>query len=178
MRYNIYFIFEDEAEAHLEALRIKLSEQVAGVSDATGKMRPHLSLLVFDNSDQAHVLERFQDYANTLHSFSLRLKTISAFTGQRNVLYVEPVISDELENNYRVSVSHFSNSDIVAAYRDIDKWKPHITLAKGLNDSAFNKAKELAVNSWSPIDARVNSVGLINVQKPLQVLAITNLVTI
>jgi len=172
MRYGIYYSFNHEAEAVLQDLRKTLAYEVAGVPDVKGKMLPHLTLMVFDDVNHASVVERFERFSGSLDGFVLTLKSINSFPGRRNVVYVEPLISDTLRTSYLHCLSSFSSSAIVPSYRDPAGWKPHITLAKNLDIHTCHAAKVIAGREWVPMEAEVRRIGLINVQKALEVLAL------
>lgn len=171
MRYCIYVTFDPGTQQALQDMREKLAAQVPGVPRVAGKMMPHLSLLVFDDPHPASVLERFAPLAAGMHRFGVTLKGIDSFTGRRNVLYVAPALSEPLQDSYLRCFKAFSGSAPVPAYTDPARWKPHITLCKGLRERAFREAGAIARREWTPRGADVAHIGLIDVQKPLDVLA-------
>ena len=176
MRYGLYFSFDESTEEALQKLREELARQVPGLPGIEGKMGPHLTMLIFDDSNQASVIERFQGLAGDLESFTLKLGEIAHFQGRRRVVYVEPVMPEKLRENYERCRTAYISSEIVPAYNDPVLWKPHVTLAKGIKSHGpFNKAKNIAEKIWNPVEARIRSFGLIDVQKPTEPLALKKL---
>lgn len=175
MRYGIYFTFDTETEEQLQNLQRKLTREVADIPSIERKMDPHLMMLVFDDEDPARVQNKFVQLAAGISRFNLKLDAINAFRGRRNVLYAEPQLSDELKNSYLCALHAFSGSAIVPAYCNPVEWKPHVTLTKGLPNDTFRAAKVLAERNWFPLEGHVKTIALINVQRPLDVLASKNL---
>lgn len=170
MRYCIYLTLDPHTCLVLQTLQEKLAAKSPDYS-MDGKLGPHLSLLVFDDTDQDYVRIRFQRVADSMNGFSVRLRGIGVFSGRRNVVFVEPLPSNALNESYLHCLDAFSGSDIVPQYRGLDAWKPHITLAKGRNSRCFPEIKALAIREWLSRTADICGVALINVQKPLEVLA-------
>ena len=50
-------------------------------------------------------------------------------------------------------------------------WVPHCTIIKRMDNRLFIKAEKLAKKEWKPMLARIDKIELIDVKKPLQVLA-------
>lgn len=175
MRYGIYFTFDEKTESALQELRLRLAREIAGIPSVEGKMVPHLMLLVFDSDNFESIMEKFKSFASGTDGFPIKLISIDAFEGRRNVVYTEPTISDKLKENFLRCLDVFSHADVVPAYRDLAHWKPHITLTKGIYGRVFRRAKELAEQKWRPLDGYVSSLGIINIQKPLDVLALKTL---
>lgn len=172
MRYGLYLTFDEKAEKALQNIRRDLTRQVHSLPGVDGKMRPHLTMLIFDDDDHSSVLIRFKPLADKLESFPIKLGGIGHFQGRRHVVFVEPVMSEKLKDSYEHCRTAYTQSTIVSAYNDLALWKPHVTLAKGIKSyTPFKKAKDFAERHWSPAETHVCSFGLIDVQKPTQPLA-------
>ncbi|WNV04668.1 2'-5' RNA ligase family protein [Candidatus Methylospira mobilis] len=170
MRYCIYLTFDRQTHLILQQLQEKLAARAPGFG-LDGKLWPHLSLLVFDDADQDGVLIRFDRVADGLNAFVVELNGINIFSGRRSVVFVELVPSFALQDGYLRSLNIFSGSTAAPEYRAPDLWKPHVTIAKGRGNGVAREIKELADSEWAPRTADVDGIGLINVQKPAEVLA-------
>lgn len=172
MRYCIFLTFDDNAQQALHAFREDLARHAPGVPRLDGKMGPHLTLAVFDAERQESVPEKFEKLTNGLRTFALALNDVGSFEGRKKVLYVAPLPSQELQTCYERTHAFLAPSyAMVPAYRDPSKWTPHVTLTKGIGGRAFQKAFAYAMTHWSPMNAAVARVGLINVQRTLEILA-------
>lgn len=171
MRYAVFLKFNMSAENALQNLRKNLAQTVKGVPGIEGKMGPHLTLAVFDSDEQNAILETFQKFAKTCEPITLNLDRIDNFNSRFKVLFVAPANSPKLQTQYERCHDLFSRTaTMMPAYQDGQKWSPHITLTKGIRGLIFERAKNFAENNWAPIDATTQSIGLINVQRPLEVL--------
>jgi 2'-5' RNA ligase len=170
MRYGIYLGFDKKTETALDDLRRRLFNDVSHMPPPK-KMRPHLTLLVFDDDEPDGVMGRFKAVMGGSKGFGIKLNCVGSFLGKRSVLYIEPQMSKELKAVHARVFEIFSGSESVPSYRDPKEWKPHITLAKGLTERTFLEAKTLAENLWKPATGKIHLIGLIDVQKPLEILA-------
>ncbi len=171
MRYAVFFTFDEKTEEVLQGLREALAENIRGVPPVKGKMGPHMTLAVFDNGEQNGVFECFDALAQGFRSIALTLHGLGSFPGRRKVLFVEPMPSRELQTCYeRCHTSFAAFSKMVIAYHDPVQWHPHITLTKGIGGHVFQEAYAFAKARWQSLNAITRSLGLIDVQKPLEVL--------
>jgi 2'-5' RNA ligase len=170
MRYCIYLTFDRQSHLVLQQLQEKVAVQAPSYGMA-GKLGPHLSLLVFDDADRENVLVRFGRVADDLHGFIIQINGIGIFSGRRSVVFVEPSPSLALTESYLRCLDRFSGSAIVPQYCIPDRWKPHITLAKGGDEKLAQEVKALAEREWAPCSVGIEGIGLISVHKPLEALA-------
>jgi 2'-5' RNA ligase len=170
MRYGVFFTFDDKTQTALQGLRERMVREVKGLPRVAGKMGPHLTLAVFDDNDHERVLEHFQKLAESLRPFNLTIHDIGFFPGRRKVIFAAPLPSPELQLCYECCHAAFKNAAMVPDYRDSEKWHAHITLAKGISGRVFHNAKSCAETNWTPMNAAVQKIGIVNVQKPLEVL--------
>jgi 2'-5' RNA ligase len=175
IRYALYLAFDPHTESALQKLREAMAMQVKGVPSVTGKMLPHLTLLVFDDDDSENVVKKFEVLITSVASLPIVLGGIDAFEGRRNVLYVKPTLSQPLKEQQERCFNCFSGSNIVSDYRSPSRWKAHVTLTKGIDADTLVQARALAEKMWIPRQSVTTSIGLINVQKPLQPYAVCKL---
>jgi 2'-5' RNA ligase len=163
MRYGIYLTFDAHTEQSIKRLQNKLK----GVP----KMAPHLTLLVFDDANNEGVLKKFKEFIHDFETFSIRLKKVNSFSRRHTVLYLEPVSSRALKEAYLRCLDGFASSCIISRYRTLAQWHPHITLAKNMSSSELHEVKAMVEEERTPLKVTVCGIGLINIQKPLEVLA-------
>lgn|GEM_PF-2875563 len=172
MRYAIFLTFDPETESALQSLREQLTQNVPGVPKVTGKMGPHLTLAVFDDNDQQSVIDRFQTLTPQLCAFEITLYGIASFPGRRKVIFADPMPSSALKEAFELCQFVFSKSSaMVPAYQNAEAWHPHVTLTKGIGGHTFHEAFALANTNWQPLAATAQTLGLIDVQNPLKILA-------
>ena len=174
MRFAIYLGFDKKTENAIKDLRLALFEGVRHMPHPK-KMPPHLSLFVFDSDDIDDVLGRFKAIADGMTRFDIKLGRIGAFRSRRSVLFLTPQITKSLKEAHRRAIEVYSGVDPAPAYQNPEDWKPHVTLATGLAPRTFCDAEKLAEKVWKSATAGIRLLGLINVQKPLEILASKNL---
>jgi 2'-5' RNA ligase len=169
IRYGIYLTFDRATETALLSLRKELANRFAN-HIKLAKMPPHLTLLVFDEMDESATVERFKQCVRSIESFDLMLNDIGLFRKQRAILYIKPILSNNLQHSYQCCFDHFLKSAIVPEYQDSRLWTPHVTLVK-IDHQYSNEGIALVEQQWQARPAIIDSIGLINVRQPLQVLA-------
>lgn len=172
MRFAAYLTFDSASNAVLQTLRETLTQHIPGIPSPNGKMAPHLTLLVFDADDPQSVITQFEPLSRNSESIPITLVDIGSFTGKRNVLYVKPLLAASLKNQQQRCFDSYAAVMPVRQYRIPLHWKPHVTLAKGIDDATLEKATALAQTLWKPRQAHSAAIGLINVQKPLEPLSL------
>jgi len=153
-------------------MREDIARNVPGAPNVQGKMGPHLTLAVFDHQDQAEVTRIFASFAADFRGFSVKFHKLGFFDGLWKILYAAPLPQPELLDLRLRAHSTFSGVAVmVPHYRDPADWIPHVTLSKGLKDRVFQDAMAYAEERWKPVTASAWTTGLVNVQRPLEVLA-------
>lgn len=171
IRYNIYLTFDAATETALQALRELLVAQVPGLPGVEGKMAPHLSLLVFDDEQQDLVIERFWRFTREVTPIFVTLADVRTFSERSPVLYIDVLKSNPLKTLYFSCLKHFRDSTVLPTYRNPHAWRPHVTLAKRITPELCAAAKAIAEREHNARRASIDHLGLIDVRKPLDVLA-------
>lgn len=137
------------------------------------EMEPHITLLIFDDDNKEKVIENFNNcYVSSIQSFKINLDEVGNFGKQ--VLYVGPQKNKQLNNIQKLIYEHFLSYKVDDKFI-LNRWKPHCTITKHLNSKKFFNAKILIKKYWQPLTAEVKEIGLIDVKKPLEVLAVKTL---
>jgi 2'-5' RNA ligase len=171
MRYAVFLTFDDKTQTALQTLREGIVRHVPGAPKIDGKMGPHMTLAVFDDQNQAAVLEKFENLAAGFYAFKINLHNLGFFDGRWKILYAAPLASPDLQSTHKRAHKVFSAASVmVPHYRDQADWVPHVTLSKGLKGRIFTDVKACAEKSWKPLSATAGRTGLVNVQRPLEVL--------
>src|SRR5688572_26156055 len=147
-RFAIYLTFDAETEDALQTLREDLVSHIQGLPPVAGKMSPHLTLLVFDAGDPSVVIKKFEALSTDMISLPIMLDGLDAFLGKRNVLYVKPIPNRRIKEQQQRCFDYFTDLKMAHGYKDPNRWKPHITLTKGISNDLFIQASAFAKDQW------------------------------
>lgn len=162
MAYAIVLYPDQETQERIRGIWSELAR--CGISDhmLASHWRPHVSLAVFNQLYVPDVEEKLRALAANTPSFPVLSSSIGIFPGEQNVLFLSPVVSDDLIRIHR------QLHELVRAYRDQerefyleDRWVPHCTLAERLPQSLVGRAAEVCARIPMPIAADMTQIGLV-----------------
>ncbi|MGH6926292.1 MAG: 2'-5' RNA ligase family protein [Propylenella sp.] len=138
-------------------------EEVAGLQTVRriGDVH-HISLGVYDDVSVEQFVDELQRFAETVVPIPIRLAMIGVFPGARSVLYLGPVVTEELlalHRRYHAALAGFAQS-CWEHYRR-EHWVPHVTLALEIEPEALEEAVAAARKHWAPHDARLDAMRFI-----------------
>lgn len=155
MPYAVELYFEAEATQKLRASSYRLTgfEQ---------DMQPHVSLAVFETCQQEDIKHLLTAFARETSAFRLKFAAIGSFPGTEGVIFLAPVVSQDLLTLHQRFHRHLSliNQSSLAYYVP-GQWVPHCTLAFGVPDE--NIAGLMQGFRLEPLfdEVQVTEIGLI-----------------
>lgn len=161
MNYAIELVFDDESQKVINELRTKLNNN--GVHDEAVKLN-HVSIGDYKSDNIEELKNRVIEFSKTIKPFELSLVSVGTFMTKENVLFFEPVMTDELFDVHKRFIEYMKDFDgELNQYYDINKWMPHCTIAIRLSDEELLKGiKFLKEIIKLPIKATVDKIDIIN----------------
>jgi len=167
IKYGIYISFDKVSETIIQATQKELISKIKDLPPFP-KMRPHITLLIFNSSEHNKVLDIFKTINQ--HSFTLSLNHIDSFAGKNNVIFIKPETSLELNTLQELVYNKFIEFPHTHSSLPLN-WKPHCTLNKRMSLRVLEEVKSYFKTIYKPITARIEKIELINVYHPLEILA-------
>ena len=141
MNYAIELIFDDNSQKEINELRKKLIEN--GVHDEAVKLN-HVSIGDYKTDNIEVLKNRVTEFSKTIKPFDLSLVSVGTFMTKENVIFLEPIITDELIDVHKRFIEYMKDFDgELNQYYDINKWMPHCTISIRLTDKELFKGIEL-----------------------------------
>ena len=161
MNYAIELVFDDESQKIINNLRKILQEN--GVHDEAVKLN-HVSIGDYKTDNLEELKAKVIEFSKMIKPFELTLSSVGTFMTKENVIFLEPVMTEELLNAHKKFIKFMEGFDgILNPYYDIDKWMPHCTISIRLSDEELYKAiKVLKESIKLPIVVKVEKIDLIN----------------
>ena len=161
MNYAIELVFDDESQKVINELRTKLNDN--GVHDEAVKLN-HVSIGDYKTDNIEELKKRVTEFSKTLKPFQLSLVSVGTFMTKENVIFLEPVMTDELIDIHKRFIEHMKDFDgELNQYYDINKWMPHCTISIRLSDEELFKGIELLKEIIKlPINVTIDKIDIIN----------------
>jgi 2'-5' RNA ligase len=122
--YAVELFFDTSADETLRRL-FALTDSVMLRVHAS----PHISLAVFDDVDTSRLIDVVCSFAERTHEFNVRFSSVGIFPTGENVVFLAPVVTDELLALHR---SFHGELDSVGLscdeYYRPGRWVPHSTI--------------------------------------------------
>ena len=162
MKCAIELVFDKNSQKIINDLRKKLSEN--GVHDEAVSIN-HVSLADIEIEDnQLNVVkDLLSNFAKKHKRIKLILSSAGSFMSNENVLFLAPIMTEELiRYNYEI-VDELENNGIPCGkYYTKNNWQPHCTVAIRLSDNELIKGFEvLKNNNILPLEVIVDSINLL-----------------
>lgn len=143
-------VWERLARASINSMRLDLGAQ------------PHISLAVCEELDPALLREDLRRFAESTRPLSLALSSAGAFPTAEGVVYLAPVVTQELLEVHRRFHGLLRERGIepVEYYRP-GNWVPHCTVALGVAPDKMGAAMELCLRSEAFGPVELDEVSLI-----------------
>jgi 2'-5' RNA ligase len=163
MPYALELFFDPRSETRLRKLIGGLRQTRIGgtvlIDDV--KARPHITLAVFDHADEQVMCNVVRELARATPSLPVILSSLGMFPGKESVLFLAPVLDEELlelQRKVHSRLNEFTQSPwkMYAPGR----WVPHCTLALKLPLESVTRAIEILSESTFPITADLVELGV------------------
>ena len=161
MNYAIELVFDNESQMVINELRTKLNEN--GVHDEAVKLN-HISIGDYKTDNIEELKNKVIEFSKTIKPFELSLVSVGTFMTKENVIFLEPIMTDELMDIHKRFIEYMKDFDgVLNPYYDIDKWMPHCTISIRLSDEElFKGIKLLKEIIRLPIKVIVDKIDIIN----------------
>ena len=164
-KYAVELIFDEESQKKINKIRELLSS--SGVHDEAVPTN-HVSIADFETDDLEGLKVKVNEFANNIDKFKLNLAMVGTFMTKENVIFLQPVMTDELMNVHKMFLDSMKDFDGKAnEYYNHNKWVPHCTIAIRLSDEELIKGFEtLKSISFLPIEVTVDKIDILNYPSP------------
>ena len=163
MGYAVELFFDHESELAVRTVWDGVAKALGRPSLSDIGARPHISLAVYgDGLDTNGFQEQLLGFAESTDPFDFCLRSLSAFTRQEGVVYLAPVVTEQLLSVHeRFHEAFAQHKDSVVAHYQPGNWIPHCTVAIDLVPAEIQKAVGYSREAFKPISGRFQEIGLV-----------------
>lgn len=158
--YLISIYFDTKTENTMQALINQIAKATGNTFMTDGKIPPHITLLAFETKDEEKAIELLERNICRFKSGSLFFSSIGAFKGQ--VIYAEPVLNEYLHNMISVLYGIYNDMPDIkfSPYYKPFGWIPHLSVGKHLEKEQMEKAFEIMIKQFAPLEGVVTRIGI------------------
>jgi 2'-5' RNA ligase len=158
---------DDQSAARAAALCRRLAQ--AGLPDELTRLgyRPHVTLAIYDASDDAELRENLERYAAQSTPLEVAFTSIGVFPGAPHAVFLAPAASLELAREHARLLAELGLAP--RAQHRPGAWTPHCTLVSTLDDATLPAALAVLHADWTPLAATLDRLQLVSFP-PVQVL--------
>lgn len=162
MGFAVEMRFDPQAESRVRSLWDELARQGIRSPLPTIGSRPHVSLAVFDRLDPSRIRPELERMAAKIAPIPLTLCAVGSFPTQEGVVFLAPVVTQELLELHRRVHAHIDELGlrVLEHYRP-GRWVPHCTVAIDLPREQVPLALDICRGSRAFGPALLAEIGLV-----------------
>jgi len=170
MPYAVVLLFDKNSDEYIREIWRTLKESgISSYMQDSGSV-PHITLSVFKELDTADADKRLIAFSEKVSKLKLVLASLGAFPTEDGVLFLAPVVTEELLRVHKAFHDLFDDlKERQMPYYLPGSWVPHCTLALNIPKEKVHKALDAVIRAYKPIVAEVDRVGLVEYH-PVKVL--------
>lgn len=162
MPFGLQLDVDAETEASLTRLAKRLEaigdlETVHGIGDCH-----HLSLGVWQDLPVRRFIADAERFANSMGVMALQIESVGMFPGEQNVLFLAPVVSEELlALHQRCHAALAAYDATLWEHYRLSRWVPHVTLAMNVHPAVLPQVMSIVTEGWTPRIVQLPAVRII-----------------
>lgn len=167
MPLAVTLCLDDTSAARAAALCERLAQ--AGLPDELTRLgyRPHVTLAIYDASDDAKLRENLERYAAQSTPIDVAFTSIGVFPAAQHAAFLAPASSLPLATAHARLLAELGLEP--RAQHHPGAWTPHCTLVSTLDDATLPTAMAVLQRDWTPLAATLDRLQLVRFP-PVQVL--------
>ena len=152
MPYAIVLTFDKESSLIITQVFKRFKSKKISPMLYEEKMKPHITLIIFNNIDIDLAKEKLKLFSIEAKSFKIQISSIGYFPSEESVLFLNPKASEELLNFQQRVFGLFKDFE---AENSPITWIPHCTLGMHIKKKNIAKAidiikEEIVMTSEKP----------------------------
>ena len=165
MDYALELFFDSESEA-----RVRSYWQAVDSSLPRLQSTPHVTIGCFSDSPLEQANEALRCAAEDIAPFPLCFAALGMFTTPEHVLYLAPIVTQELLNLHTRLHEAFAFCDSANFwYYHPGNWVPHCTISAAQNAEELARAAQVLAREHRPFTAQVTRLAWVEITKPIKI---------
>ena len=162
MKCAIQLVFDKQSQDKINSLKNILKNN--DIQDNAVPIN-HVSLadIEIDNNNLNTIESILKNFAKNHKSLKLTLSSVGSFMSKENVLFLTPIITEDLINyNDELIMTLTKNNIVCGKYYTKNNWQPHCTVCIRISDNElFESFKILKNNNILPLEIYADKLDLL-----------------
>lgn len=161
MEYAILLHFNKKSEKRIYELWEEAKNCGGHSHIADSGLRPHITLALFEDTDIEKFCGKLEQFSKKMKKFSLKLASIGTFTGHHGVVYLAPVITDELIELHKELYKFFEGELIgLNPYYMPNNWVPHCSISTDNPIDICTCIIKKMIEVYEPLDIEISEISI------------------
>ena len=162
MDYAILLHFDKNSEARIFDLWKEAAKSGGDSYLIDSGLRPHITLAIFEDTDIQSFCNKLEIFSKQIKKLDLKLGSIGTFASSQGVLYLSPIMTDELVELHKGFYKYFDGDlDGINSYYMPNNWVPHCSISINNSIETFVSILKRTIEIFEPLDIRIREVSII-----------------
>ena len=162
MPYAVQLYIDSATDTTVRKLWDKIAQ--AGLSSymPDSGVRPHVSIAVYDEIDRDIFQSKLRQFADAIAPFPFTLGSIGSFPTEEGVVFLAPIVTEELlaiHSRFHQAFSRYRQH--ASDYYIPGRWVPHCTVTMDLKSDEISKGVDVCRQILLPVSGKFESIGII-----------------
>ena len=162
MDYAILLHFDKNSEARIYEL---WKEAVKAGGDSyliDVALRPHITLAIFEDTDIQPFCSKLEVFTKQIKKFNLNLGSIGTFASNQGVLFLSPIMTEELIELHKSFYEFFEGElEGINSYYMPNNWVPHCSISINNTIESLVSIMKKTIEIFEPLDIRIREISII-----------------
>lgn len=167
MDYAILLHFDKNSEARIFDLWKEAAKCSGDPYLIDSGLRPHITLAIFEDTDIQSFCSKLEIFSKQIKKFKLNLGSIGTFASSQGVLFLSPIMTDELIEHHKGFYKFFEGElDGINSYYMPNNWVPHCSISINNTIETFITIFKRTMEIFEPFDIEIREISIIE-SKPI-----------
>ncbi len=160
MPYGVTMFADHDTEQVIWDIWYRLKEYGITTFMLDNKVRPHITMAIYDKIDTDQFLEEFMGFVKVSSPVPLILSSVGTFLKSTGTVIVEPALTPQLMSMYSDFHECFNAyTPALEPFSRPGKWMPHFTLSSHLDRDQVIRTIETALTVDFPEKSMIREIG-------------------
>ena len=162
MGYTVMLEFDKESQNKINEIISVICENGVNSFMIDAKGNPHIAIASYGEINEERFYKKLEEFSNKTRSFELRFESVGIFYFERNIIYLAPVITDELIRVHEEFHSSFDSDCCRKPFEHYmpNKWVPNCRVAVNATMEETLSAISSLSTIFKPFNIRVEGISV------------------
>lgn len=161
MEYAILLHLDKESEERVYRLWDEARSCGGDSHLADSGLRPHITLALFHDTDIDKFCSKLELFSKQMRRLSLKLSSIGTFAGGQGVIYLAPVVTEELLKLHKELYTFFDGElEGLNSYYMPGNWTPHCSISTDNSTDISTCIIKRIAEVFQPLEVEISEISI------------------